>query len=130
LIIKYFLKGCFRKLSSFCKRLISATELAFRRVCGEPPRRLATLSGITCPTHPAGQGRLRQRYIARRKAIFIFEESHPFAPINYAMKNLKNSQLQRVFRKERIKHRFFTVFFYFVKWKTKLDSDNLKVSKF
>jgi hypothetical protein len=45
------------------------------------------------------------------KVIFIFEESRPFAPINYSMKNLKNSQLQQFFRKERKKHRFFTVFF-------------------
>src|SRR5699024_7237399 len=31
---------------------------------------------------PAGQGRLRQRYIARRKLIYIFEESPPCVPIN------------------------------------------------
>src|SRR5699024_4039494 len=31
---------------------------------------------------PAGQGRLRQRYIARRKLICIFEESPPSVPIN------------------------------------------------
>jgi hypothetical protein len=41
--------------------------LAFRGACGEPTRRFATLNGLTCPTDPAGQGRLRQRYIARRK---------------------------------------------------------------
>src|SRR5690625_4286864 len=31
---------------------------------------------------PAGQGRLRQRYIARRKSVCIFEESPPSVPIN------------------------------------------------
>src|SRR5699024_6351582 len=34
---------------------------------------------------PAGQGRLRQRYIARRKLIYIFEESPPSVPINCAV---------------------------------------------
>src|SRR5690625_702756 len=31
---------------------------------------------------PAGQGKLRQRYIARRKLVCIFEESPPSVPIN------------------------------------------------
>src|SRR5699024_6698463 len=31
---------------------------------------------------PAGQGRIRQRYTARRKLFFIFEESPPSVPIN------------------------------------------------
>jgi hypothetical protein len=71
----------FLTLCCFCKRLISATGLAFRRVCGEPPRRLATLSGLTCPTHPAGVS----------------------SPINYSVKNIdKISQLQQSFRKERV----------------------------
>jgi hypothetical protein len=71
----------FLTLCCFCKRLISATGLAFRRVCGEPPRRLATLSGLTCPTHPAGVS----------------------SPINYSVKNIdKISHLQQSFRKERV----------------------------
>src|SRR5690625_391005 len=31
---------------------------------------------------PAGQGRLRQHYIARRKSVCIFEESPPSVPID------------------------------------------------
>ena len=31
---------------------------------------------------PAGQGELRQHYIARRKSVCIFEESQPSVPIN------------------------------------------------
>src|SRR5699024_11603804 len=31
---------------------------------------------------PAGQGQLRQHYIARRKSVCIFEESPSFVPIN------------------------------------------------
>jgi hypothetical protein len=83
-------------------RLIYAAVLAFRRVCGEPIRRLATLIGLTCPTHPSGQGRLRQRNIARRKLIFIFEESRTYAPINCSKKNnpkslARNNLLEKSF---------------------------------
>src|SRR5690625_4364758 len=39
---------------------------------------------------PAGQGRLRQRYIARRKSVCIFEESPPSVPINDAVLRIMN----------------------------------------
>src|SRR5690625_346116 len=39
---------------------------------------------------PAGQGRLRQRYIARRKSVCIFEESPPSVPISDAVLRIMN----------------------------------------
>src|SRR5699024_11032804 len=38
-----------------------------------------------CAVPDPGQGRLRQRYIARRKLTYIFEESPPSVPINGVM---------------------------------------------
>src|SRR5699024_5962973 len=46
---------------------------------------------------PAGQGRLRQRYIARRKLICIFEESPPSVPINDAVLRIMN-KLKRLWK--------------------------------
>src|SRR5690625_6890833 len=47
---------------------------------------------------PVGQGRLRQRYIARRKLIYIFEESPPSVPINGAVLRIMN-KLKRLWNR-------------------------------
>src|SRR5699024_12301654 len=56
----------------------------FPRAADEPPCADA-LRGLTYASPPPRQGRLRQRYIARRKRVFLFQGvSHiPFAWIGY-----------------------------------------------
>src|SRR5699024_12599585 len=73
--------------------LISTAGGRFPRALLEPPCAshygVSRLMGLHCRSShrrpfaiPAGQGRLRQHYIARRKSVCIFEESPPFVPIN------------------------------------------------
>ena len=52
----------------------------FPRARAEPPRETHS-AGSQRHRFPVGQGRLRQRYIARRKLSFIFKESPPVVPI-------------------------------------------------
>ena len=51
-----------------------APEIYFAhpKAAGEPPRAIA-LWGLTYAYPPTGQGTLRQRYIARRKSVLLFQ---------------------------------------------------------
>src|SRR5690625_474604 len=76
-----------------CELLISTVGGRFPRAWIEPPCAshygVSRLMGLHYRSShrrpfaiPAGQGKLRQRYIARRKLVCIFEESPPSVPIN------------------------------------------------
>src|SRR5690625_2717166 len=64
----------------FKKTIFTVSSLP--RAWLEPSHSLRSLRGLKAHAIPAGQGRLRQRYIARRKLVCIFEESPPSVPIN------------------------------------------------
>src|SRR5699024_4622908 len=51
---------------------------------------------------PAGQGELRQHYIARRKSVCIFEESPPSVSINDAVVRIMN-KLKRLWKSPEVK---------------------------
>lgn len=62
------------------RTVISTLGGCFPRARAEPPRE-GHSAGSQRHRFPVGQGRLRQRYIARRKSPFIFKESPPAVPI-------------------------------------------------
>jgi len=71
----------------------------FPRAADEPPRADA-LRGLIEASSPPGQGRLRQRYIARRKSGFLFQGvSHiPFAWIAYLYRSQRFALLFKSIR--------------------------------